>query len=265
VSRAALLRAAGAYAEETFRELGVRTLQAAVYAGLRRRDGYLYSPDPRLLPRDPDELHRGLREAWAECRGLRAGIAAHASDLHGFALPPAPGPLPADLSEPLPLARFAAVLRPKDPYARLTLLTNWLRAGDPRRARVELAHAVALARGRADCRPEVLKAQAALAELGGDVEATLFHAAEAFVLQPWEPMAAANLLCYTVAAGSPAQVADALRRYRRGARGAAAAVPVLPYLRRRATRCAARLVQDPEMAALVDRELAFGAAAPLAS
>ncbi len=194
MNRDRLLRAAGAYAEEIAHHLGGLTLQAAVLAGLRLRDGNKYTPDDRLVPSRPDRLFAELRRLWLEYEQLGRSLGGHLEERDRIELRLRRMAETASWHDDLALAALAAELCPADPLARITLAASALRAG-----RLELADRAIAGLGRG-LPPRTLarlyRNRAGLEERRGDDRLALRFARHAVQVDPACPLSRSDLLAY---------------------------------------------------------------------
>lgn len=125
-----LKRAVRAYVDSAGEELGFVALQAAVAAHQRLDDGVFYLPEARWCVDDEERLQSEAGELWEE----QALLIEAASDAYDAGAPTLPSRLPA-WDDPYPWAALASGLLPREAYARITLGTAKVRAGDPDGAR----------------------------------------------------------------------------------------------------------------------------------
>lgn len=169
MTQALLLRAAGAYADEVARHLGLLTLKASVLAGLRIQDGNKYAPDSRLIPKDPQRLFASLRSAWREYHSLGSNLVSYLEDRHQMEIRLEQMAETDNWNDPLALATVAASLRAFDPLALITLAANGMRVGSLQIAEPALAALIGRPGLSHSIRSRALRNMAGLEEKRGDL------------------------------------------------------------------------------------------------
>lgn len=196
MSRAAVLRAAGAYADEVAWHLGLLTLKAAVLAGLRIQDGNKYAPDERLIPQHPEALLDRLRLAWQEYEGLGRVLGAYLEDRHRIPIRLERMAATHSWNDALPLALVAAELRLDDPLAAVTLAANFLRGGLLRDAEQALGPVRTNTRMPASLRARAFRNSAGISERSGDPYLAMEYARRAVSESPDCPLSVADYCAY---------------------------------------------------------------------
>lgn len=195
-----MLRAAGAFAETSSREIGHLCLLAAVDAGLRRQDGIAYRPDRRIVPKNPHRVRTRLheeRDALSRFRfECRSNLNALLADVVFGSTPV----LPNDWDDAGPWAELAVRLRPTDPFARLTFAATFLRGGHLAEAEREIDCALEITRACPDLRARALRNKAAAIELRHGPRAALSLVEEAARLDPFCLTTRRDLRAYRQAA-----------------------------------------------------------------
>ena len=196
MSRAAILRAAGAYAEEKTEYLGLLALKASVSAGMRIRDDIRYAPDRRLMPRDSRILARELRSTWMEFEGIVLLIKDFVEQSDAIDFPPPSALFDCSWSDALSLARIAAFCRSEDPLCQVTLSTNWYRSGHRAEASDCLDTPLKIAFRRGSAAGMILRNKANLAWVSGDPDGAFKFATLAWECEPSDPVFQMDWLSY---------------------------------------------------------------------
>ncbi len=183
MSRSAILRAAGAYADEVARSLGLLTLKASVLAGLRIQDGNKYAPDERLIPKDPEGLHAALRDAWLEYASLGDGLSCYLEDSMQIEINLERMSQTDSWNDALALAAVSAELRHWDPLAQVTLAANLLRCGQLEGAERRLAKTASDTVSTLEL-ARIQMNRAGVADCAGDAERASFFAGQVLAIDP---------------------------------------------------------------------------------
>ncbi|MBC8327793.1 MAG: hypothetical protein H8E31_03510 [Planctomycetes bacterium] len=196
MSQSAILRAAGAYADEVARHLGLLTLKASVLAGLRIQDGNKYAPDERLIPKDPGRLLDQLRDAWLEYDSLGKDLGAYLEDRDQIAINLSQMAQTHSWTNALPLAAVAAELRRWDPLAQVTLAANFLRVNSLQKAGFTVASVQRRGDLPASIQSRLYRNMACIVELKGDPELATHLAVRAANSDPTNALSREDSLAY---------------------------------------------------------------------
>jgi len=184
-----------AYGEELAWHLGELLLHLSVARGLRLRDGFRYSPDPRVIPFSCETTTGKAQALWREARGAWQALSADLPPSFSDALNASLHRPEGFWSDPFRLATASVLLLPSNPLARITLAANHLRKGEPNPAEEHLREALDSSFDPRH-RSRALRNLAAVQEMKGDGEAAVGMATEAFLCAPEDPIALHDLTSY---------------------------------------------------------------------